>query len=241
MSKKVSIMQPYFFPYIGYWQLYYNCDSWVFLSEVQFNSKSWMCRNRVLHQEPDKGIQYINIPVCGHKKGTIISDIRIDNNQAWVEKITGQLGIYKRMRASQYKEVMDLIETILRSESESFLQLILNMFGYINDYLGMETPYCLSTEVEFDRKKIRLPDDWALLISKKLGATEYINPHGGIDIFNENKYLNKGIKLKYLQPLLKEYNQSKRSFQPGLSIIDVLMFNSVSDIHNMIKNNYKYI
>ena len=73
--------------------------------------------------------------------------------------------------------------------------------------------------------EIKKPDDWALEMSKSLKVQEYINPPGGKNFFNKSKYISAGVGIKFLQSNLRQYDQKRTKFEPGLSIIDVMMFN----------------
>ena len=88
---KVAVMQPYFFPYIAYWQLYYYVDIWVILDEVQFKRFSWMRRNRILYYSDEKEFQYINIPVKKHNQKTIINQIEVNNDAPWRDETAAPL------------------------------------------------------------------------------------------------------------------------------------------------------
>ena len=238
---RVAIMQPYFFPYIGYWQLFFNCDKWVFFDSVQYNKRSWMNRNRVLHSDPDKEFQYINVPIRKHIKGTLIKDVIINHEEKWKEKLLGQLTVYKRLRAPHYQCVLELIENILEGDNKHFTSLSALIADGICEYLGEKVAYEFSSNIDIDTNMISEPDDWALCISETLGATEYINPYGGAEIFNIEKYINRGIDIKFLRPNLSEYKQSQRKFTPGLSLIDVLMFNSVDSTRELLKNDFRLL
>jgi len=238
---RAAIMQPYFFPYIGYWQLFFNCDVWVFFDSVQYNKKSWMNRNRILHSDSSKEFQYVNVPIRKHPKGTLIKDVRLNNDEEWVKRFLGQLAVYKRLRAPYYNEVIDLVGDIIEEGHESFVSLVICAADKISEYLGKSVEYKLSSELGLDESLIREADDWALLISELLGADEYINPPGGAEIFNADKYHDRGIDIMFLKSNLSEYKQSQREFVAGLSIIDLLMFNSKERVCGIIDNDYRLL
>lgn len=235
---RAAIMQPYFFPYIGYWQLFFNCDVWVFFDSVQYNKKSWMNRNRILHPEPEKEYQYINVPIAKHKKGALIRDVQINNDELWKKKINGQLTLYRRLRAPYYEEVTGLIENIICNHGVRFMPLITRMADMLASYLEMKTKCLVSSDLDLGEGVGREADDWALDISRIIGADSYINPYGGAEIFNVDKYRACGIDIKFLRPVLKPYSQLPGKFVPGLSIIDVLMFNSKDMVCDMLKNDF---
>jgi len=228
-------MQPYLFPYIGYFQLIANTDKWVFFDVVQYNKKSWMNRNRVLHFENNKDYQYISVPVQKHIPGTPIKKILVNSEIDWQQKIFGQLTVYKKMRAEYYDKIIALLSSIFAKKPSSLSELSILSIKRICEYIGININSELASCIEFDRSIIEEPGDWALSISKALGGTVYINPPGGVEIFDEEKYKKNGIDLLFLKPHLYPYLQSNRPrFIPGLSIIDLLMFNEPSMIKKML-------
>jgi hypothetical protein len=233
------IMQPYLFPYIGYWQLIANSDEFIFFDVVQYNKRSWMNRNRILH--PDKSIdfQYISVPIKKHDKGTLISNAILNNDEKWKAKIIGQLSIYKKLRAPYYNEILTLINSIFSKDYHNLLDLSVESTKIICNYLDINLKYKVASEIEFDREIINDPGDWALSISKEEKATHYINPHGGYEIFDEDKYNQNNINLKFIKSNLTPYKQSMReNFQAGLSIIDIMMFNSKEEIRTMLYDDF---
>lgn len=239
---KLAIMQPYFFPYIGYFQLIVNTDLFVFFETVQYNKKSWMNRNRILHPTPEKEFQYISVPVKQYTQGTLISEILIDNDQKWKEKILGQLTLYKKLKAPYYQEVMQVLDFFFQLEHRSLLELSMTSTQLIMQYLHLPFNFTTTSEIIFQNELITAPGDWAFEISKSLQANEYINPHGGYYIFDEEKFRQNGIGLNFIKPNLSAYRQSNRQpFEPGLSIIDVMMFNSIENIVKMLSIDYKLL
>lgn len=238
----LAIMQPYLFPYIGYWQLIANSDEFVFFDIVQYHKRSWMNRNRILHPNKTKEFQYFLIPITKHKKGTLIKDVVLSNNEKWKENILGKLTVYKELKAPYYDDTIELIKSIFTKEYETFLSLSIESIKMICSYLDIELKYKIASDLNFDRSKIESPDDWALAISKDQKATSYLNPYGGYKIFDEDKYKSNGISLRFIKPNLTPYKQSWReNFTPGLSIIDIMMFNSKDKIKELLSNDFKLL
>ena len=233
-------MQPYLFPYIGYWQLIANSDEFIFFDVVQYNKKSWMNRNRILHPDKSKDFQYISVPVKKYSKGTSISDVVLNNDEKWQDKILGQLTVYKKLKAPFYDETIKLIKTIFSKNYESLFSLSIESTTIICNYLDIDLKYQIALDIDFDREKIEGPGDWALEISKALKATHYINPYSGYEIFDEDKYNTNGIDIEFLKSNLTPYEQSWREdFQAGLSIIDIMMFKSKDEIKELLLNDYE--
>jgi hypothetical protein len=217
---KLGIMQPYFFPYIGYFSLIAHVDKFVLLDEVQFIRHGWIERNRVL--KPD-GWQYIKVPLVKSPRDTKISGMEM-REEAWRHKILAQLVHYKK-RAPHYEQAIEIVTEALAIETNSITKL--NSYGLrvVCDFLGIDTPIEVFTEMDLEIEPVEAADEWALTISKAMGASEYINPPSGRDIFDPEKYNREGIVLKFLTNNLTPYNQRRPEFMAGLSIVDVLMFN----------------
>ena len=235
----VAIMQPYLFPYMGYWQLIANTDEFVFFDVVQYNKKSWMNRNRILHPTVPEDFLYISVPIKQHSRGTLIADVLINNEENWKNDILGKLTFYKKMKAPYYEDVLSLLNEIFSIEYSTFMDLIVKTTQVICKYLDMQLKYHIASTIDFDKEMIKEPGDWALSICNSMNAQNYINPYGGYEIFDENKYNQNGVDIKFLKSKLTPYQQSwRKEFMPGLSIIDVMMFNSKEKIKEMLLNDY---
>jgi WbqC-like protein family len=238
----VAIMQPYLFPYIGYWQLITSTDEFIFFDIVQYNKKSWMNRNRILHPNKPDRFQYISVPIKKHIHGTLIKDTFINNDEKWREKILGQLTVYKKLRAPFYNETITLLKQIFNNDIDNFLNLAIGSTKQICEYLNIDFKYKVTSDINFDRNLIEGSGDWALAICKKLNADKYINPHGGYKIFNEKKYNDNGIDIRFIKSKLTPYKQSIRTeFHAGLSIIDVLMFNEKEKVNKLLINDFSLL
>jgi hypothetical protein len=237
---KLAIMQPYFFPYIGYFQLINATDKWIIFDIVQYMRHHWVNRNRVLH--PNSGWQYIIVPLKKHSRDTLIKDIIMADGIDWKNKIIGKLRHYKK-KAPFYEETITFLNECLFAGSHNNGELIkLNTFilKTICEKMNIRFDYDICSEIDLPLEEIRHPDEWALTISKQLGAEEYINPYGGENIFDSAKFTEKNIKLKFLKPTSIEYEQKGYEFEPYLSIIDVMMWNSEYEIRSML-NHYELI
>lgn len=236
---KLAIMQPYLFPYIGYWQLMNAADEWVFFDVVKYNKKSWMNRNRVLHPDKNKQFQYITVPVRKHDKGALISDVRVNNDEEWKTRILAQLETYKKLKAPYYEDTIEVMQSIFADEYDSFLDLAIESIRKLAIYLDIDLKYKIASDIDFNRDMIVDPGDWALSISKSLKADLYINPYSGYEIFDEDKYKENGVDLLFLKPHLSVYKQSwRKDFIEGLSIIDVMMFNSREEIKVILNEDF---
>jgi len=229
---KIGIMQPYFFPYIGYYSLIQSVDEFILLDDVQFIRHGWIERNRIIKQ--GGGWLYFAAPLRKHSQKDLIRDIRIDNSKDWKSKIISNLRVYKW--APNYKEVMNLIEECLAGEYIGITELNCHILKATCDYIGIQTPISIFREMGIGIDKPQMADEWALNICKKIpNVTEYRNPSGGMSFFDRKKYERAGIKLQFQQMYPIVYQQGRRKeFESDLSIVDVLMFNDCATVRFML-------
>ncbi len=229
--KTLAIMQPYFFPYLGYFSLIKACHEFILLEDVQFIKHGWIERNRIL--KPD-GLdwQYVMVPLKKYHQKTLIKDILINNSIDWRGKIFSQLEHYRK-KTKNYFVIIDLIRECLNIETESITLLNKHILETICSYLGIVTPITIFSEENLFDVSWK-GDEWALNICKSRNVDHYVNPIGGIDFFDIDKYEKNGIKIDFIVNNLIEYSQGKTAYVPGLSIIDVLMFNSIEKVNFLI-------
>lgn len=230
---KIGIMQPYFFPYLGYISLIKHTDEFILFDTVQFIRHGWIERNRILKQ--NEGWQYINVPLLKHELQTKIKDIKIDNSQNWQEKILAQLQHYKK-KSPFFNETINVIRQGFSEPTDSITKLNYNTLKATCEYLGIPFNCSIFSERNLKIEEATAPDEWALNICKALKYDEYWNPPGGQEFFDSEKYKNAGINLVFQKPILDYYSQRRgpENFEPGLSIIDIMMFNSPEQINQML-------
>ena len=229
---KIAVMQPYFFPYLGYFSLIKHTDQFVLLDTVQYIRHGWIDRNRIL--KPDNGWQYIKVPIRKHSRDTDIRSIKINNDKDWKIRILGQLQHYKK-KAPHYDQVKDLIEEIFSQEYDSIVQLNRISLKAICNYLSINPVFQVFSEINLTIEIPNAPDEWALNICKAIpGTMEYWNPLGGKILFDRRKYQSSSIELWFLEVNLSPYDQRRKVFEEGLSIIDVLMFNDAHSTNLML-------
>jgi WbqC-like protein family len=228
----LGIMQPYFFPYLGYFDLINYSDHWVVFDAVQYMRHGWVNRNRILH--PKEGWQYITVPLKRHGRDVLIRDIEISEETDWRRRIIGQLQHYKN-KAPYFEKIIRLVEECL-SIVEPFLSpLNVAILDKLCQYMGIPFEYQYFSEMNLKLGVVEGPGDWALCIAEAMGAKEYVNPPGGEGIFDRSKFERAGIKLtiRNLRPI--KYECKSYEFVPGLSIIDVLMWNSPDKVRGYLE------
>ncbi len=220
---KLGVMQPYFCPYLGYYSLIKHCDRFVLFDTVQFMRHGWIERNRVL--KPAEGWQYIAVPVDKESMRSAIKDVRVRNDPDWKDRILRQLEHYKK-KAPFYRALTELLGDALDPKEISITRLNRRVLQGICGYLGIQRELPIFSEMGLSIDTPQAPGGWALAISKALGATEYVNSPGGVEIFDQEQYRAAGVPISFIKNNLKPYDQHRKNFEPGLSIVDVLMFNS---------------
>lgn len=229
---RLAIMQPYFFPYIGYYALIKYTDYFVFFDTPQYIRKGWINRNRIL--DGNQGWTYITIPITKAHRTTPINQIKIDYNQLWKQKILGQLTVYKK-KAPFYNDIYNLVVDILSKDHKNIYEVCIESIQATCKYLGLGLNFDIFSEMNLEiEESIKEADDWALYISKKLGYNIYVNLPGGKEFFHKEKYKENNITLEFLKIYLKPYLQYIGHFESGLSIIDVMMFCRPDEILNML-------
>lgn len=221
-------MQPYFLPYIGHFQLIQATDKWIVFDSAQYIRHGWINRNRILKPSNDSW-QYVHVSLKKHSRNTSIKDILIKDDEIWKRRLIAQLEHYKK-KAPFYKQVIALLHESFAYQTERISDLNVNLLKRICSYLEIDFSYEIYSNMNLSHEKAIKPGDWALNISKALGATSYINPIGGVELFDIKEFKRARIDLKFLKPNLKK----KKNFHPDLSILDVMMFLDVAEIKSKL-------
>ncbi len=226
-------MQPYFFPYIGYWQLINAVDVFVLYDDVNFIKKGWINRNNILL---NKSEHLITIPLLNVSQNKHINECMVSEDYKSIDNIIKTINLaYKK--APYYNLVFPYIEEIIKTKG-SISDLVLKSVLWIKEYLGLNTEIILSSSI--DKNNELKGQDKIIEIVKKLNGNHYINAIGGQELYNKEIFNNNGIKLNFIKTGEIKYKQFNNEFVPNLSIIDVLMFNSPSEVKEML-NNYSLI
>lgn len=230
---KLGIMQPYFMPYLGYFSLIKHTDRFILFDTVQFIRHGWIERNRILKQ--DGTWQYFQVPIVKPDgRDTKIKDVRINNDTDWKSRIIGQLQHYKK-RAPFYKDTIDLLNDVFSRSFDDIVTLNQVSLEKVCECLGFRKNIEVFSKMGLKVEDALAPDEWALNICKAIeGADEYWNPIGGLSFFDRTKYEKADIKICFQEMVLTPYRQLGNEFEPGLSIIDVMMFNTPEAINQML-------
>ena len=224
---RLGIMQPYFFPYLGYWQLLANVDKYVVYDDVTYIKGGWINRNNFLING-QKNLLTMQLEKASSY--TLIKDIAIKDDFVKFLK-TIEMG-YKK--APFFEDIFRLLKDICQCPDKKLGQFLFNSHIKICEYLGIDTELILSSS--FEKHTELKGKDKVISICKQLGADEYINAIGGQELYDKKEFAENGIKLNFLQANLREYRQLKNEFVAGLSIIDIMMFNSKEEIKEMLND-----
>ena len=222
---KLGIMQPYFMPYLGYWQLIKAVDKFVIYDDVNFIKGGWINRNNILLNNQRF---LINLLLSGASSNKLINEIGVQENQ--IKLIKTIESAYKK--APMFDSVFPVFLQIISFEDKNLAKLLGNSLIEVAKYLEIETEFVYSSDVE-KNNSLRAQDK-ILHICTLLGAKQYINAIGGQELYDKESFDSQGLKLNFIKSELPPYKQFNNEFIPGLSIIDVLMFNSVEDVNLML-------
>lgn len=232
---KIGVMQPYFFPYLGYFDLINQVDKWIVFDTPQYIRHGWVNRNRILH--PESGWQYIILPLKKHKQETPINKIEITSNTEWNKKILAQLQHYKK-HAPYFQETIEFMKECFDHSATNLAEFNTHLLALTCEELRIRFDFEYFSRMDLSLGTINNAGDWALRICQAVGGTEYINPPGGEAIFDKEEFAKNGIQLRIQQYENFKYSCNGREFIPSLSIIDVMMWNRIEDIKNHLDQEY---
>lgn len=231
----IAVMQPYFFPYIGYFQLINAVDEFIFYDDVDFIKNGWINRNRVLINGDAK---YMTIPCKDVSSNKLIKNIKHGLNEKTKNKLLKKVR-FTYSQAPFFEKVFDLISNVLSNTSELVSDLAIQSVKQTSHYLGIDVHFMKSSE-SFSNQSLDAADR-LIDICKARGASRYVNPIGGQKLYDKGYFRKKGITLQFLEPSIQKYIQFNNEFVPALSIIDVMMFNSSNKITSELLNTYRIL
>jgi hypothetical protein len=223
---KLAIMQPYFFPYIGYFQLINAADLFVIYDDVNYIKQGWINRNYILANGKK---QLVTLQLKGASSFKLINQIKVGENRDRLKKTIYQ----SYTKAPYFNKVFPVIERCLNSIDHNLATYVTKIVQNITDFLDIQTKLVLSSHIE---KNTKLKGQERVLdICTSIKADEYINAIGGQELYSKNEFNNYNIKLYFIKTKDITYKQFNNEFIPNLSIIDMLMFNSPDEVKEMLK------
>ncbi len=232
---KLGIMQPYFFPYIGYFQLINAVDAFVVFDDVNFIKKGWINRNNLL---VNNQAYLFTLPIKGMSQNRKINETELSIETNWKG---GLLETIKQnyKKAPQFHEVYPIIESSILSKINNIAQYNFVQIQTICEYLNIFTRFIPSSSV-YNNSQLK-GQERIIDICIKEKATCYLNPIGGTALYNKEAFDNHNIGLYFLKPIAFEYKQMNNSFLPYLSILDTLMFVDRDKIKNELFPKFELI
>lgn len=218
-------------PYIGYFQLISAVDVFVLYDNIKYTKKGWINRNRMLMNGSDKTFS-LPLKQASDYHHVVQRKLSEEYNRA---KLLAQFkGAYEH--APYFCSVVPLLQRIVEHTNDNLFAYIYHSLDLLCSHLGINTKIIASSCLEVN------PDlrgkDRVIALCDTLFAKKYINPIGGVDLYDKHEFLAHGIKLEFLKSRPFAYNQFENLFVPSLSIVDVLMFNSIDRIQELITFGY---
>lgn len=226
---KVAIMQPYFYPYIGYFQLINYVDQFVIYDDIEYVKQSWINRNRIL---VNGQASYISLPL---KKDSdyltvnmrILADSWDKDRTKLLQRLSGSY-----LKAPNFNAVFECLERAICYDDRNLFSFLLANLNAVLTYLDIKTPVLMSSQLgDFSKLKSQ---EKVLTICESLSADEYVNPIGGLELYDRNDFHDRGINLSFIKSKEIRYEQFESEFIPFLSIIDVMMFNDPAEVNAML-------
>ncbi|MEP3387053.1 MAG: WbqC family protein [Reichenbachiella sp.] len=233
---RIAIMQPYFLPYLGYFQLMNLVDVFVIYDEIQYTKKGWINRNRIL---VNNDAQTITLPLKKDSDYLNIKDrILADHWPKERKKLLAKIyNCYKK--APEFDKTYDLLESIFEYDEQNLFKFIQFSLKQLMSHFNITTSLVVSSDISFDNKL--KSSDKVLAICRASEATHYINPIGGLELYDKKQFEAQDVKLNFLRSNLSIYPQFENEFVPGLSVVDAMMFNSPQELSNLIQNDFELV
>jgi hypothetical protein len=229
---KVAIMQPYFFPYIGYFQLISAVDLFIVYDNIKYSKKGWINRNRMLQN--GKAVTF-SLPLRGDSDFLDVRDRELAAEFRTDQLLNRIKGAY--FRAPYFKEAFRVIEQVMQYSDHNLFRFLHNSILRTCEYLRIGTEIAISSGIHIDHRLKN--QDKVIALCEQAGADVYINAIGGTELYSKEAFQSKGMNIKFIKTMPFEYKQFDGQFVTSLSIIDVMMFNSVDTISERLVSNYE--
>lgn len=228
---KVAIMQPYFLPYIGYFQLINAVDKFVIYDDVNFINRGWINRNNFLNG--DKPF-LITVPLNGASQNKKINEIHLDLDQKWRKKLLKTIDSFYRNSPHFNTLFPELQEIMLNSNNYSISAFNTSLIHWVVNYLSIDSRI-IDSSAHYLNAHLK-GEERIINICEIEEATTYINPTGGIELYGENKFDSKGIDLRFIHSTIIPYSQKSTIFVENLSILDYMMYLTKDEIKVHLTN-----
>jgi hypothetical protein len=231
---KVAIMQPYLLPYVGYFQLIAAVDLFIVYDNIQYTKKGWINRNRICR---NGAAATFSLPLKSASDHLNVCERELAADFKRVKLLNQIKGAYER--APFFAHVFPLIERIVRFDENNLFRFLYYSIRATLEFLNIGTEIRISSGIAIDHSLKK--HNKVIALCRAVGARTYVNASGGTDLYSRDDFESQGIGLKFIRSKPFEYRQFELTFVPLLSIVDVLMFNSIDEVRNCILNNYELI
>lgn len=228
---RLAIMQPYFLPYIGYWQLMGAVDAFVVYDRIKYTKKGWINRNRML-QNGDAAT--FSLPLAAGSDQLMVCERDLAPTFDRRKLLAQFEGCYRK--APQFEAMRPWLQSVVLDPANNLFDYLWQSIVKTRDQLGLTTRLIVSSEVPHDESL--KAQDKVLAICKALGATTYVNAIGGLELYEREVFAAEGITLQFHKARPFEYAQSGDAFVPWLSILDVLMFNPAAVVDDAVRHQF---
>ena len=229
-NKVLSLMQPTYIPWLGYFNLIKNSDEFVIYTTTQLNKRSWQTRNRI---KSPNGILMLSIPIKKTLKRDeiIIKDTQVENNFNWQEKHLKSIK-QSYSKSPFFDNIYPLIQNVLNQKSNYLIDYTVPLILMFIDHLNIESKIIFSDEIQYGGKK----DEALVSICKERKAETYLSVTGAKDyiLAGENIFTNNKIQLKWNEFIHPKYEQPFGTFESHLSIIDALFVLGFQGVQKLI-------
>lgn len=229
-----AIMQPYLFSYLGYWQMAGAADIFVLLDDVNFIKKGWINRNNILL---DGRAHMFTLPLSGVSQNKLICEIEVSADYKEKQKLLKTIG-QCYAKAPYFNDFFPVVEAVINHHENNLASFLEHHFILMFEYLGCATRLLRSSGLKKNNEF--KAQDRIIDICRRLDTKVYLNAIGGQELYQEESFHAENMALKFIKMRPIPYRQFSGNFVPGLSIIDVLMFNGRSQLKNLL-NEYDLI
>lgn len=226
--KSLAVMQPYFLPYIGYFQLLATVDKFVVFDDVNYINRGWVNRNQLLL---NGSAHMFTVPISGASQNKLICDISLVSGPNWRDKLVRTIR-QAYGKAPCYAQVSVLIERVINYPARKLDDFLLFSLREVARYLSLEVEIVNTSRI-YKNSHLK-GQDRILDICRQEQAGRYINPIGGQGLYDKATFMAHGLQLQFLRPRPISYPQGNGEFVPWLSILDVLMFNEQTDVRQLL-------
>jgi hypothetical protein len=227
-------MQPYFLPYIGYFQLISEVDTFVVYDNIKYTKKGWINRNRLLMNGTDS---VFSLPLASASDFLDIRDRTVSSDFDRTKLLNQFRGAYSK--APEFRNVFPWLSDLVNHGENNLFEYLLQTILGVRSLLELQTEVVRSSTIEVD--PALSGKDRVLATCRALGATVYVNPIGGLDLYDRVEFRNHRLDLRFLRSGPVQYSQFGCDFVPSLSIVDVLMFNPIPAVQTHVRQSYEVL